>query len=314
MYQMKNVFKFSLCIFIMAVFSGCAASHTGGYAPSGAGAAMETGYQPQVPPGITTPEAAKADLDVLLNKGRKFGINPGNGRYYSDVDLTSYSNVHHLTALMKDVAGVIDINYDHHRLLLMKFKSVPVLDDRIEVAPRIPFFYADLPDYTIAVTRYAGEAYGYVVHFGNRLSFLFDNSADARRFADDLFVIQQSLGKGQEEWQARFEAKVAEYRATGIKPPVTEEQRKYIVQANARSKRKEYLDAIYLYRKVIDLDPVSYPAAYFNMALLSGQMRRYDRAIDYMKQYLMIEPDAKDARSAQDKIYEWEMLTQERQP
>jgi hypothetical protein len=27
-----------------------------------------------------------------------------------------------------------------------------------------------------------------------------------------------------------------------------------------------------------------------------------------MKQYLTLEPDAKDARSAQDKIYEWELM------
>jgi hypothetical protein len=31
-------------------------------------------------------------------------------------------------------------------------------------------------------------------------------------------------------------------------------------------------------------------------------------AVTYMKQYLMLEPVAKDARSAQDKIYEWEFL------
>jgi hypothetical protein len=44
------------------------------------------------------------------------------------------------------------------------------------------------------------------------------------------------------------------------------------------------------------------------MALLSAQMKRFNSAISYMKQYLMLVPDAKDARSAQDKIYEWELL------
>lgn len=29
-----------------------------------------------------------------------------------------------------------------------------------------------------------------------------------------------------------------------------------------------------------------------------------------MKQYLLLEPEAKDARSAQDKIYEWELMIQ----
>jgi hypothetical protein len=43
------------------------------------------------------------------------------------------------------------------------------------------------------------------------------------------------------------------------------------------------------------------------MALLSEQMKWFNSAIFYMKQYLLLVPDAKDARSAQDKIYEWEM-------
>lgn len=309
MYQMKNVFRFSLCVFIMAVFSGCAASHTGGYAPSGAGAAMETLNQPQVPPGITSPEAAKADLNVLLNHGRKWGLRLGTGKYYSEIDVTLYANINHLTALTAGSKGLTTRAYDvNKRLDYMIFKSAPVLDDRIELAPRMPFFYADLSEYTITVTRHTGIKYDYAVHFGNRLSFLFDYLSEARRFADDLLVIQQSLGRDQEERRARFEARVAEYRAMDVKPPVTEEQRKYIVQANALSQRKEYSDAIGLYQKAVDLDPVSYPAAYFNMALLSGQLRCYKSAITYMKQYLMLAPDAKDARSAQDKIYEWELL------
>ena len=310
MCQMKNVFRFSLCVFIMAVFSGCAASNTGGYAPSGAGAAMEAGYQPQVPPGITSPEAAKADLDVLLNKGRKIGIRLGGGKYYSEVDVNLYANISHLIELTTGAKGLTSRFYDGNgRLNYMEFRSITVLDDRIEVAPRIPFFYDDLSEYTIAVTGSTGTGrYDYAVHFGNRLSFLFDNPADARRFAADLLVIQQGLKRQHEERGVLFESKAAAYRAMAVKPRVTEEQRKYIVQANALSQRKEYSDAIALYQKAVDLDPVSYPAAYFNMALLSGQMRWYKSAITYMKQYLMLVPDAKDARSAQDKIYEWELL------
>ncbi|MBW2599462.1 MAG: tetratricopeptide repeat protein [Deltaproteobacteria bacterium] len=85
-------------------------------------------------------------------------------------------------------------------------------------------------------------------------------------------------------------------------------QREYIVQANALSQRKEYREALELYLKAVELDPVSYPGAYFNMALLSAQVKRFDSAITYMKQYLMLVPDAKDARNAQDKIYEWKLV------
>ena len=71
---------------------------------------------------------------------------------------------------------------------------------------------------------------------------------------------------------------------------------------------KDYAGAIDLYRKAIELDPMNYPAAYFNMALLSAQEKRFYSAIRYMKQYLLLVPDAKDARSVQDKIYEWELM------
>lgn len=87
-----------------------------------------------------------------------------------------------------------------------------------------------------------------------------------------------------------------------------EEQRKYVVQANALNRLKDYYGAIGLYLKAIDVDPVSYPGAYFNLALLNAQLRRYNAAVSYMKQYLLLVPDAKDARSAQDKIYEWEIM------
>jgi tetratricopeptide (TPR) repeat protein len=88
---------------------------------------------------------------------------------------------------------------------------------------------------------------------------------------------------------------------------VSEEQRRYIVQANVLSQEKDYGKAIELYLKAVELDSVSYPAAYFNLALLSAQMNRFTSAISCMKQYLLLEPGAQDARSAQDKIYEWEL-------
>ena len=50
---------------------------------------------------------------------------------------------------------------------------------------------------------------------------------------------------------------------------------------------------------------------YANLALLSAQLHQYNAAIYYMKKYLMLEPEAEDARSAQDKIYLWESMLQE---
>jgi hypothetical protein len=42
------------------------------------------------------------------------------------------------------------------------------------------------------------------------------------------------------------------------------------------------------------------------MALLYAEKQDFERAVKNMKKYLLLLPDAPDARAAQDKIYEWE--------
>jgi len=103
-----------------------------------------------------------------------------------------------------------------------------------------------------------------------------------------------------------FQQVVASYKALSEKPTIIEEQRKYIVQANGKNEKKEYKEALNFYKKAITVNPTSYPSAYNNMALLAAQIQDYMYAIFNMKKYLMLVPEAEDARVAQDKIYEWE--------
>lgn len=49
-----------------------------------------------------------------------------------------------------------------------------------------------------------------------------------------------------------------------------------------------------------------YPPPYYNRALLLGRLKRYSAAMEMMKRYLAITPNAENARAAQDKIYEWQ--------
>jgi len=78
-----------------------------------------------------------------------------------------------------------------------------------------------------------------------------------------------------------------------------------LVQATTATEEKRYTDAIDLLGKAINVDP-AYPQAHFNRALLWAQVNIYKAAILEMKKYLMLVPDAPDARASQDKIYEWE--------
>jgi tetratricopeptide (TPR) repeat protein len=132
---------------------------------------------------------------------------------------------------------------------------------------------------------------------------------ELKNYADDLYFIQYQLREKRYKSQlVLFEPIAEQYRALKVKPPVSEELRKYIVQANSFNQQKMYDKAIELYNKAIELDQTAYPAACSNLALLSAQVYKFDAAIYYMKKYLLLEPDASDARSAQDKIYEWEIM------
>lgn len=152
--------------------------------------------------------------------------------------------------------------------------------------------------------------YRYSVEIQNTI-FSWQDIRQAQVFADAVaFLHQKNLYDQSISSVKDFEPVAAEYRKLKVKPPVSEEQRKYVVQANSLNQQKMYVQAIELYKKATDLDQTAYPAAYSNLALLSAHIRKFDAAIYYMKKYLLLEPEAKDARGAQDKIYEWEILIQ----
>ena len=149
--------------------------------------------------------------------------------------------------------------------------------------------------------------------------FVSPNPESAKRFAEDLSFLQQeasatAAGSPALALTPEFEAAAAKYRASTVKPPVSEEQRRYIVQANALNNMKDYAGALEIYEKALAVDLVAYPGCYYNMALLAVELGRHRSAIALMKKYLLLAPDAKDARAAQDKIYEWEILMQNLMP
>lgn len=197
------------------------------------------------------------------------------------------------------------------------FPTSAFFDNRIEMQisqQKLTLFYYQLLYRKIVVEARKKENGGY--ERGVDIQFPdwglhFDNLTKAQKAADTLFFMQQALKKFEEEQNnklARFEPIAAQYRALASKPSVSEEQRRLIVQANALSQQKKYDKAVEQYLKALELNPTSYPAAYFNLALLNEQLIRPLSAIIYMKHYLLLEPQAKDARSAQDKIYEWELM------
>ncbi len=124
---------------------------------------------------------------------------------------------------------------------------------------------------------------------------------------DEIKFIQQDMRqKYVDREMGYFPPLAAEYRAMEPKPKVSEDQRRFIVQANSWTEKKRYDMAIEMYLKALQVNQVTYPAAYYNMGLLYAQQGEYMAAIVCMQKYLLLVPEAADARTAQDKIYEWE--------
>ena len=103
-----------------------------------------------------------------------------------------------------------------------------------------------------------------------------------------------------------FQDIVAKYRTSKPKPALPEEARKYKVQAEFMVQEKRTDKAIVLYGKALDIAPW-WPEGHYKLALILGESKKYNDAMSEMKRYLLLAPDAPEARAAQDKIYQWEV-------
>lgn len=217
------------------------------------------------------------------------------------------------------IAELIDKGVTVYRLQVIPTKSyhtwgseknIRVLEDRIDFTKNDE--KTSVPFKLIIKDLKYGEFYGRLsIYFGDFEILVKGKEAGQKVKNEFELLIEKNNNIYYENRKTQlvlFEKNAAEYRALKVKPPVSEEQRKYIVQANAFNEKKMYNDAIRLYEQAIVVDQTAYPAAYSNLALLSAQVKKYDDAIYHMKKYLLLVPEAADARGAQDKIYEWEAL------
>jgi formylglycine-generating enzyme required for sulfatase activity len=106
-----------------------------------------------------------------------------------------------------------------------------------------------------------------------------------------------------------FQEVVAKYLAAKPKPVLPEEARKYKVQAEFLVQEKQIDKAIELYGKALDIAPW-WPEGHFKLAQILAETKHYRDAMREMKHYLQLEPDGADARAAQDKIYQWEVVAE----
>lgn len=106
-----------------------------------------------------------------------------------------------------------------------------------------------------------------------------------------------------------FQEVVKQYRAANPKPVMPEVARKYRVQAEFAVQEKRLEKAVELYARALEIVPW-WPEGHYNLALVLGETKKYRDAMREMQRYLLLAPDAAEARIAQDKIYQWESVAE----
>lgn len=106
-----------------------------------------------------------------------------------------------------------------------------------------------------------------------------------------------------------FQDVATQYKAAKPKPELSEEARKYKVQAEFMADEKQFDKAIALYGKALDIAPW-WPEGRYKLALLLGETKKYRAAMVEMKRYQQLAPDGEFARAAQDKLYQWEVVAE----
>lgn len=143
---------------------------------------------------------------------------------------------------------------------------------------------------------------------GLRTSYNPDGMVSGRTIYQNNVIVKTNdqilADEKKEKALEAFNAVVKKY-AGKKKPHLTEDARKYTIQAQSASDDKRYTDAIDLYQKALELAPW-YSSDHYNLAILLSENNNYEDAIAEMKKYLLLEPNAKDAREAKDDIYKWE--------
>jgi hypothetical protein len=133
-----------------------------------------------------------------------------------------------------------------------------------------------------------------------------EKQSDARMFANALnrLIWDAHRGFSEEKWRADFAAKSAAWqRGEGIVPPAGWE--KHRILAEQRFSERDLLGAVLNYEAGLE-EFSMWPEGWFNAALLYEALEDFASAADRMKNYLILLPNAPDARAAREKIVIWE--------
>lgn len=134
------------------------------------------------------------------------------------------------------------------------------------------------------------------------LTLFFSDEAAARIAANAFYLLIHPDQLATPQTEPQFQASVAIAKTSGDR---TEGQRRAQVQAEALLNMNRSSETALLYREALTTSP-DWSQGHYNLALVYGSLKLYPEAITEMRRYLFLDPNATDARAAQDQIYGWE--------
>ncbi len=102
-----------------------------------------------------------------------------------------------------------------------------------------------------------------------------------------------------------FQLKAAAWRLLTTKVPLSPDAERHRILAENAVKEHDFASAMDHYESALEIQS-TWPAGWFNLALIQGEMNVYAGAIDSMKHYLELVPDAPDANDARQQMIIWE--------
>jgi hypothetical protein len=141
----------------------------------------------------------------------------------------------------------------------------------------------------------------------SKAAFELSNKEEAVSLASAFNVLQR-YGVAADEAEFADEAK--RYREMPVKPTLPEDVQRARVAAEDAFNNKDFENAYWYYMEGLAIEPL-WPQGLFNAALLEGELHWYNSAALHMKRYLLLVPDAANAKAAREKMYLWEVKAKE---
>ena len=136
----------------------------------------------------------------------------------------------------------------------------------------------------------------------------FHNRSTAIAFANALYAYKNTAPEAYaaaESAEAAFLEAAKKYRDMPVRPPLPEDVQRLRVLAEDAFQNKDFKKAAKYYEQALEIEPL-WPDGQYNAAFLYGEIKDYEMAVNHMKRYLAIVPEAKDAKEARETMYLWE--------